>query len=600
MQNLFDKGLSVTYDNEYVGIRTMKVKYTAEIIHKELHEHKTFTSYDSTILENKVNEFVAKLKIKYNSYLEKKKNEEEKTSIQNSIVKANSLTKDLISKNLEIQNILKHTLTINDAVDWEVLYDKTEFTEPNPINFLQLEISRIEKPVAPILFEKKTSPDFNNYSPKYNFLDHIFPIFKKSKKDKADSFFDLALSNWEYECMNFDKLNNELIDNFNESKLFYDKKVEEVRKRVIEKEKKWQSRKNEFYSKRETSNLKVDELKQLYSKADDDAIEEYFEIVLNNSEYPDNFPKSFILNFTSSNKLLLVNYDLPPIDKLNNIKEIKYINSDFKEYYFNDSYMESIFDLTMYNICLRTIHELFEADVNNNLDFVCFNGWVNAMDKSKGHRVNNCIMSIQVNKLEFIKIDLSDIDLKTCFKSLKGIGSSKLSGISPIQPIIQFNKDDKRLIDHYNVIDNIDNSTNLAAMDWEDFENLIREVFEREFQSTGGEVRVTQASRDGGVDAIAFDPDPIRGGKIVIQAKRYTNTVGVSAVRDLYGTVSHEGATKGILVTTADFGPDAYEFIKGKPITLLNGANLLYLLQKHGYNAKIDINEAKILLNKEI
>ena len=190
--------------------------------------------------------------------------------------------------------------------------------------------------------------------------------------------------------------------------------------------------------------------------------------------------------------------------------------------------------------------------------------------------------------------------MKTCFKSLKGIGSSKLSGISPIQPIIQFNKDDKRLIDHYNVIDNIDNSTNLAAMDWEDFENLIREVFEREFQSTGGEVRVTQASRDGGVDAIAFDPDPIRGGKIVIQAKRYTNTVGVSAVRDLYGTVSHEGATKGILVTTADFGPDAYEFIKGKPITLLNGANLLYLLQKHGYNAKIDINEAKILLNKEI
>ena len=61
---------------------------------------------------------------------------------------------------------------------------------------------------------------------------------------------------------------------------------------------------------------------------------------------------------------------------------------------------------------------------------------------------------------------------------------------------------------------------------------------------------MTQASRDGGVDAIAFDPDPIRGGKIVIQAKRYAYTVGVSAVRDLYGTLMNEGATKGILVTT--------------------------------------------------
>ena len=52
------------------------------------------------------------------------------------------------------------------------------------------------------------------------------------------------------------------------------------------------------------------------------------------------------------------------------------------------------------------------------------------------------------------------------------------------------------------------------------------------------------------MDAIAFDPDPIRGGKYVIQAKRYTRTVDVSAVRDLYGTVMHEGADRGILVTT--------------------------------------------------
>ena len=140
---------------------------------------------------------------------------------------------------------------------------------------------------------------------------------------------------------------------------------------------------------------------------------------------------------------------------------------------------------------------------------------------------------------------------------------------------------------------------NLAAMDWQDFENLIREVFEKEFVSSGGEVKITQASRDGGVDAVAFDPDPIRGGKIVIQAKRYTNVVGISAVRDLYGTTINEGATKGILVTTANYGPDAYKFAKGKPITLLNGSNLLHLLQKHGHRAKIDLKEAKEMLAEQ-
>ena len=99
------------------------------------------------------------------------------------------------------------------------------------------------------------------------------------------------------------------------------------------------------------------------------------------------------------------------------------------------------------------------------------------------------------------------------------------------------------------------------------------------------------------MDAVAFDPDPIRGGKIVIQAKRYTNVVGVSAVRDLYGTVINEGATKGILVTTSNFGNDAYEFIKDKPLTLMNGAQLLGLLQTHGHKARINLKEAKDLLN---
>jgi len=91
----------------------------------------------------------------------------------------------------------------------------------------------------------------------------------------------------------------------------------------------------------------------------------------------------------------------------------------------------------------------------------------------------------------------------------------------------------------------------------------------------------------------------ILGGKTVIQAKRCTNTVGVAAVRELYGTVLNEGAMKGIIVTTADYGPDAYEFAADKPLVLLNGGNLLSLLGKHGHMAKIDLMEAKRLLGEQ-
>jgi restriction system protein len=71
------------------------------------------------------------------------------------------------------------------------------------------------------------------------------------------------------------------------------------------------------------------------------------------------------------------------------------------------------------------------------------------------------------------------------------------------------------------------------------------------------------------------------GGKVVIQAKRYRHTVGVSAVRDLFGTLQNEGASKGILVTTSGYGKASHEFANGKPIELLDGANLLYLLREH-------------------
>lgn len=59
-------------------------------------------------------------------------------------------------------------------------------------------------------------------------------------------------------------------------------------------------------------------------------------------------------------------------------------------------------------------------------------------------------------------------------------------------------------------------------------------------------------------------------------------------VRDLFGTLQNEGASKGILVTTSGYGQASFEFAQNKPIELIDGANLLYLLNEHaGIEAKI-------------
>ena len=170
--------------------------------------------------------------------------------------------------------------------------------------------------------------------------------------------------------------------------------------------------------------------------------------------------------------------------------------------------------------------------------------------------------------------------------------------ISPVRPIFVLNRSDDRFIETKDLNSLVVPEANLAAMPWEDFEQLVAQLFEWEVAKVGVEVRVTRASRDRGVDAVLFDPDPLRGGKFVLQAKRYTSPVDVAAVRDLYGTVVNEGANRGILITTSSYGPDSYAFAKDKPISLVDGPNLLVMLRRHGKKFRIDLDEAR-RLNQE-
>ena len=320
-------------------------------------------------------------------------------------------------------------------------------------------------------------------------------------------------------------------------------------------------------------------------------IEEQVHSALESSKYDIEFQKS--IDCVKDNDMLIVDYELPNMSNIPDIKEYKYIASkkeiSIKKH--TDSYISKRYEDVLYSITLRSLYEIFSIDTSNEINGVTFNGYVTQVNPATGITEKKCILSIQVDKKKFSLINLSQVEPKACFKALKGVSAAKLVNVSPITPILTFNKKDRRFIEGKDI--SVNQGTNLAAMHWEDFEHLVRELFEMEFGRNGGEVRVTQASRDGGVDAIIFDPDPLRGGKIVVQAKRYTNTVGVSAVRDLYGTVINEGANTGILITTSDYGHDSYEFAKDKPLKLLNGGHLLALLHKNGRNAHINIEEAK-------
>lgn len=470
-----------------------------------------------------------------------------------------------------LEATLEHTLSIDDSIDWSSLLSTQDFGTEKP-----------EK-ATPKIVPREPNHQDEKYQPTLGFLDKIFSSGRRKKEEACDELFRSDHLAWLQAKDRAEEMN---------------RKNESLHAKALAQ---WLKDKQAYLENQKASNEQVLKKKEQYLQGEPEAILDYCEMVLANSQYPEYFPQEWDLDYQAEGKLLVVDYSLPDIDTLPRTKAVKYIASrdDFSESTISDSVLNKLYDSLLYQIALRTIHELYEADKVDALESIVFNGWVNSINKATGQQENTCIMSLQASKGEFLAINLAHVDPKACFRQLKGVGSSKLHGLAAVAPIISIDKEDRRFISAYAVAEDLDSSSNLAAMDWQDFENLIREVFEKEFASAGGEVKITQASRDGGVDAVAFDPDPIRGGKIVIQAKRYTNVVGVSAVRDLFGTTVNEGATKGILVTTADYGPDAYEFAKGKPLTLLNGGNLLHLLEKHGHKAKIDLKEAKQVLGAQ-
>ena len=568
------------------------VSYEMELSHDGLHKHRVIKGNDPEFVQRKAEaqleewkeQWAKKQALQARSSEAKLKRElhEEKKQI------ASQRTKEAQDILESLRNTLHHTLSYNDAIDWEKLKDFSTFPIRKPTK------PNLPPRPEPTSIPREPLPSDPLYQPQLGFTDKLFASRKEQKMANAAALYQRDHQSWWQQKQAIVSANTAKQKEYET----FVQNIEEDYKRAV---RDWELQVTTFLQKQQAQNAAVDRQKDNYLTGSPDAILAYCDMVLSDSDYQEFFPQEFELDYNPETKIIVVDYSLPAPEDIPTLQEVKYIASrdELSEKHLSESQRDKLYDELLYQITLRTIHELFEADVINAIASVIFNGHVCSIDKSTGQEVNPCVLSIQTRREEFIAINLSNVDPKACFKQLKGIGSSKLHSLTSVAPIVKVRRDDGRFISSYDVACQLDEGYNLASMDWEDFEHLIREIFAKEFSSTGGEVKVTQASRDGGVDAVAFDPDPIRGGKIIIQAKRYTNTVGVAAVRDLYGTVMNEGATKGILVTTSDYGPDAYEFISNKPLTLLNGANLLYLMEKHGHKARIDLYEARKLVMQQ-
>ncbi|WP_065409058.1 restriction endonuclease [Pseudobacillus wudalianchiensis] len=479
-----------------------------------------------------------KVKIQRKKWREKEKQIKEQKKIVKMKEKATADTEAALELISWYQNLLKHSLEQEHRLNWQMLYNNEDFLKPEPTLDTFIELVNVPK-------EDKI-------------IEFLFPSVREKrlkKQREAERLYNEALSEY-----------------FNE--------------------------KNEFSNDQKQINESVDLFKLSYEEAIAPFVERYFGKVLELSNYPPDLKKHFDIQYLPDTNTLIVDYHLPHLDQVPNIAEYKFIQTrkEITTKKMKKKEFENYYEDILYQMTLRTFHEVFSSDYAQTVELLVFNGWVHGVDTATGLDFNSCIISLQAEKKQFLSLNLEKVIPKDCFRSLKGLNASALHQLAPVRPILEINKEDKRFVESKEILANINSIPNLAVMPWEDFEHLVRELFEQYFSDVGAEVKVTKASRDGGIDAVAFDPDPIRGGKFIIQAKRYNHVVPISAVRELNGIMADEGAVKGILVTTSYYGNDSREFIKGKPLTLLDGSNLIQMFNEYGYKVRIELTQNKKLI----
>lgn len=334
-----------------------------------------------------------------------------------------------------------------------------------------------------------------------------------------------------------------------------------------------------------THNEEIDRWQQAFRERDQDAVIQYLSLVLDGSQYDEGFPEEFRMAYSPESREVVLEQVLPTIEVIPAVKDYSYVKAkdEIREKPRPRGEVTSLYRSVIAALTLRTVGELFGATAQDIVTTVTFNGILTTIDPATGKDVRPCVISVRTTRDQFSALHLDRVDPTACLASLGASVSKRPEELSPVRPVIEFDMADRRFVPSQDALAELDRRPNIMDLSPFEFENLVTNLFSK----MGLDAKQTCSSRDGGVDCVAFDTRPVLGGKVVIQAKRYKNTVGVSAVRDLFGTMMNEGANKGILVTTAGYGPDAHDFAKDKPIELIDGGGLLYLLDQQGVQARI-------------
>jgi restriction system protein len=335
-------------------------------------------------------------------------------------------------------------------------------------------------------------------------------------------------------------------------------------------------------------NAHIDQVQAGFQAHDRFAVSEYVQIVLDRSPYPSGFPAERHAGYVPESTLLAVEWILPTLEIIPEHKAFRHVKQRKAVEPISRSLAEvqRLYNAVIAQVAVRTVREVFSATPPDMISTVVFNGHVDTVDPATGQRIRPPLISMRATREKFDELVLTEprfdpvASIKRHFFAAISQHPEELKAVEPVMP---FSRADPRVVEAIDVISSLDQRPNLLDLAPEAFESFVQNLFTK----MGYETDLYRSHGDGGIDCMAFKRDSVAPMKVAVQAKLYRKTVQPTHVRDLYGTMQHEGATLGIMITTSGYGPSSIDFANGKPLNLIDGPGLISICEEHGIPARI-------------
>ena len=325
-------------------------------------------------------------------------------------------------------------------------------------------------------------------------------------------------------------------------------------------------------------NSRIAQISAGVPERDRESVQYYLELVLAGTLLPDDVPHAAEVAYSPRGEQAVVRFELPSIDVIPGVESYTYVatTATLREKKRPAAQIAQLYRSVISQITLLYMRNIFDSDPE--LDNVELGGHVRSVNPATGQREYPCLISIATDRSTYLGLNLRDVEPDVCLRHLNALVSHHPQRPEPVTPIRDFDLARYSFVEAVDVVASLDSRTDLTKISPTEFEHFVRQLFE----ASGLEGWTTERSGDDGVDAVVINRDPMVGGLTIVQAKRYTNVIGVSHIRELVGAMDEKRAGRGILVTTSWFASGCK--IKARDngrIQLIEGSELVHLVKEH-------------------